>query len=322
MSKNTILMKQPNTHIFKFTIFLLATFFVCMKNGKAQTPTDAIMMDKGQICFDLSYHHESWSEYWEGTKKRENLNIGTLTRHTIAPMFDLGITDRINLMGGVAYVITHPSAGQIQGTKGFQNLNLAVKVNALETELGPGQLNVLATVGFTTPLSNYVPDYAYSIGLGCTEGSLRPIVQYKLNNGFYARLQGAYNLRGNCTLPRDYYYTTQAYFSDEVDMPDAIDYSATIGYQTSDESFRADVFYGGFNTLGGFDIRVQDMGFPSNNMDWTNIGAMVHYYPKMVKGLGVHVTGSYVLTGRNVGQTTAIGGGVSYFFSLWNKAKD
>lgn len=319
-------MKQFNTLTFiytiTYTIILLATFFGCIKKGNAQTISDAVMMDKGQICFDLSYNHESWHEYWEGTKKRENGNIGTLTRHSIMPMFNLGITDHINFIGGFAYVLTRPSAGQIAGTEGFQNLNLAVKVNAVEAELGPGTLNVLATVGFMTPLSNYTPDYTYSIGLGCTEGSLRPIVQYKLNNGFYARLQGAYNLRGNCNLPRDYYYTTQAYFSDEVDMPDAIDYSATLGYQTSNESFKAEIFYGGLNTLGGFDIRVQDMGFPSNEMDYTNIGAAIHYYPTIVKGLGVHLSGSYVLTGRNVGQSTIIGGGVNYFFSLWNKDKN
>ncbi|MBX7107311.1 MAG: hypothetical protein K1X61_01560 [Chitinophagales bacterium] len=311
-----------NTQTFMNRILLAAILFVCCQNAHAQTPTDAVMMDKGLICFDLSYSHDAWHEYWEGTKKRENGNIGTLTRHTISPMFDLGITDRINVMGGVAYVLTRPSAGQIEGTEGFQNLNLAVKVSALETALGPGRIHALATIGFSTPVSDYVPDYAYSIGLGCTEGSLRPILQYKLNNGFYARIQGAYNLRGNCTLPRDYYYTTQAYFSNEVDMPDAIDYSATIGYETHDETFKSEIFYGGFNTLDGFDIRVQDMGFPSNEMDYTNIGAIAHYYPTFVKGLGVHVSGSYVLTGRNVGQSTSIGGGVSYFFALWNKDKN
>lgn len=315
-------MLQHNNHNFFYRILLLGVLSGCFQYTQAQTPSDAVMMDKGLICFDLSYSHDAWHEYWEGTKKRENGNIGTLTRHTITPMFDLGITDRINVMGGVAYVLTRPSAGQIEGTEGFQNLSLAVKVSAFNAELGPGQLHALATIGFTTPVSNYVPDYAYSIGLGCTEGSLRPIVQYKLKKGFYARLQGAYNLRGNCTLPRDYYYTTQAYFSDEVEMPDAIDYSATIGYQTADEGFKAEIFYGGFNTLGGFDIRVQDMGFPSNEMDYTNLGAIVHYYPSFVKGLGVHLSGSYVLTGRNVGQSTTIGGGLSYFFALWNKDKN
>lgn len=180
-------MRQTGFAIFKFSIMLLAILIMPAKKNYAQTPTDAIMMNKGQLCFDLAYHHDSWKEYWEGTKKRENGNIGTLTKHSIAPMFALGITDRINFMGGLSYIMTRPSAGQIEGTEGFQNLNLAVKVDALDMELGPGRLNILATVGFSTPISDYVPDYAYSIGLGCTEGSLRPIVQYKLNNGF---LQG------------------------------------------------------------------------------------------------------------------------------------
>ena len=104
-------------------------------------------------------------------------------------------------------------------------------------------------------------------------------------------------------------------------MPNAIDYSGTLGYFAPNNSFKAEATFDGFNTLGGFDMRIQDMPFPSNQMIYTRIGGLVHYYPSFFKGFGVHVSASYVLSGRNVGQTTAIGGGVNYTFQLWNKEK-
>ena len=55
--------------------FLTATTFRVM----AQTPSDAVMMKSGEICFGLNYGNSAWSEYWEGDSLRENGNIGTLT---------------------------------------------------------------------------------------------------------------------------------------------------------------------------------------------------------------------------------------------------
>ncbi|MBK9014194.1 MAG: hypothetical protein IPM82_08910 [Saprospiraceae bacterium] len=77
--------------------------------------------------------------------------------------------------------------------------------------------------------------------------------------------------------------------------------------------------YDGMNTLGGFDIRRQDMPFPSNNMDATRASLSFQYYIPFVKEsiLSVLVSGSQVLTGRNMGQSTAFSGGLTYQFGLW-----
>ncbi|MBA2249433.1 MAG: hypothetical protein H0W12_04500, partial [Chitinophagaceae bacterium] len=70
------------------------------------------------------------------------------------------------------------------------------------------------------------------------------------------------------------------------------------------------------NTLGGFDIRRNDMPFPSNNMDWTSAGVNIKYTFKKVHGLSLIGGGNYVLDGRNVGQSTQYYGGVFYIFSF------
>jgi hypothetical protein len=289
----------------------------------AQTPADALMMEKGQICFAALYSNETWDEYWEGTLKRSNGNIGTYTRQSIMPMFALGITDRINVMAALPWVKTEASQGQMRGVSGFQDLGLWIKARAFETPAGPGLVSLHGTLGLTLPTSDYLEDYApFSLGLGCPDFSLRGILQYRLDMGLYVRGQAAYMIRGNAKIERDYYYTTHGVYSDEVDMPNALGYGATLGIWTLGNTLNVEATFDGLNTYGGFDIRRQDAGFPSNKMNFTRVGGGIHYFFPFVPGMGVIVQGSKILTGRNVGQSTVITAGLTYQFGLWGSSED
>jgi hypothetical protein len=287
---------------------------------QAQTPADALMMDKGQICFAALYTHDTWDEYWEGTLKRTNGNIGTLTRQTIMPMFALGITDRFNIIGALPWMKTEASGGQMRGVTGFQDFGLWLKATALEKSSGAGIFSIHTVIGMTLPSSDYLEDYApFSLGLGCPDFSIRATPQYLFNKGFYVRGTAAYNIRGTAKIERDYYYTTQGIYSDEVDMPNAVSYGGTLGYWLFDYTLQVEATYDGLNSLGGHDIRRQDAGFPSNKMNFTRVGAFVHYYPAFAPGFGIVAQLNQVLTGRNVGMSTAFTGGFTYQFGLWNK---
>ena len=48
-------------------------------SASAQTDMDAIMMNKKQFCQGLTYDYSSWDHYWEGTFKRDNENLGTVS---------------------------------------------------------------------------------------------------------------------------------------------------------------------------------------------------------------------------------------------------
>lgn len=305
-------------NLYKFSLLLLLFVNTGIFNIiTAQTPTDALMMDKGQICLAALYTHDTWNEYWEGTLKRDNQNVGTLTRQTVMPMLALGIIKRVNVIVALPWVRTEASGGQVAGTSGIQDFGIWLKGTALELQAGPGKFTTHVVAGFSAPASNYLPDYApFNLGLGCTEGSLRGILQYQIKS-VYLRAQAAYHLRSNCKIERDYYYTTQGYYSDEVNMPNAITYGATLGTWLFNNTLQIDATYDGLNTQGGHDIRRQDVGFPSNRMIFTRVGGALHYYVPFVKGLGVVAAGNYILTGRNVGQSTMITGGITYQFGLW-----
>ena len=287
---------------------------------QAQTPTDGIMMRKGEICFAGIYGEESWDEYWEGTLKRSNGNIGTLTRKSITGMFALGITDKINIIGVAPWISTSASQGQMRGVSGLSDFSLFIKARAFHLDAGPGKLAFMPTIGITAPVSNYLEDYApFSIGMGCLDLTLRGNLQYKLNTGFYIRGTGAYQVRGNSTIERDYYYTTHGIYSDEVDVPNAFTYTGTIGAWLLKNSLNIDVTYDGMTSFGGFDIRRQDAGFPGNKMNFTRIGGNLRYWMPFFPGLGIVGGYGQVLTGRNVGQATNYYAGLTYQFFVFNQ---
>jgi hypothetical protein len=306
-------------NVLRICTFVISTF-ILMPSLIAQLPTDALMMDKGQICLAALYSNDTWDEYWEGTLKRTNGNIGTLTRQTVLPMFTLGITDRINVTAALPWIQTKASGGQMRGSSGFQDLGLWVKATALEELLGTSVFTIHTVVGLAVPTSNYLEDYVpFSIGLGCPDLSLRGTLQYRMDMGMYVRGSAAYMIRGNAKIERDYYYTTHGVYSDEVDMPNAVTYAGTLGWWLLGNTLQVEATYDAFNTLGGFDMRRQDVGFPSNNMEFTRIGAFIHYYLPFLPGMGIIAQGNQILTGRNIGMSTAFTAGISYQFGLWNK---
>jgi hypothetical protein len=302
------------------TLYKIITITLLFHSSiRAQMPTDALMMDKGQLCIAATYTHDTWNEYWEGTLKRDNQNVGTLTRQTVMPMIALGLFKRVNVLAALPWVRTEASGGQIAGASGLQDASIWLKATALDLQMGnSGRFTAHAVAGFSTPASSYLPDYApLNLGFGCSEGSLRGILQYQLDDGPYVRGMASYHWRGYSQIERNYYYTDRGYYSDKVNMPNAVMYGATLGSWLFNKSLQIEATYDGLNTLSGHDIRRQDVGFPSNRMVFTRVGGFIHYFTPFVKGLGVIASGNYILTGRNVGQSTQLTGGLTYQFGVW-----
>lgn len=296
---------------------LLITFSVV---GKllAQTPSDHLMMSKYELCIAASYDQGKWDEYWEGTYLRTNDNIGTFTRSTLMPMIAAGITDKLNILIATPYVKTESTGGQLAGVQGFQDLSIALKYLLLKKELGIGNLSVLATAAYATPMSNYLSDYLpYSLGLGTNEITLRGIVHYELKQGIYIRGAGAYLWRGQTEVERDYYYNNGSYYTTWMDVPNAVNYNATLGGWLFDHSLQLEAGYMSLKCVTGDDIRAYNMPQPTNKMEVEQVSFFAHYYfKKVVKGLGVLGYYSQVIDGRNMGKSTTLGGGVTYQFKV------
>lgn len=289
---------------------------------QAQTPTDMEFVPKGNICTGLSYYHNSWSKYWEGDTLRINGNVGTVSTQTLGAGFTLGILDRLNVNVMLPYVITNVSQGTLNGQNGFQDIYLNVKAKYAELKLGPGNLKIGGNLGFSTPVSHYLIDFApLNIGSGTTNISYRQLLSYKLNKGFYFDLRGNYTHRSNVpNIHRDFYYDQgHAYYSNEVNVPDVFDWAGAIGF--SNEKLLAEINYQSYTCFGGSDIRTWDAPFPTNKMNGSVIAGRFDYYFSKPKGLNTSINAGYTLTGRNVGKSTYIGLAVNYIFPLWGAKK-
>ncbi|MBK5279648.1 MAG: transporter [Bacteroidia bacterium] len=303
----------------KFT-FLLATLLFVTEWLQAQTPLDAIMMKQRESCFALVYDEGKFDQYWEGKNLRTNATIATVNRQTVLPLMAIGVHNKVNLIVAVPYVKSFSSelnGGKFAGAKGFQDLNLALKGEIVNKQVGKGKLAALATIGYSTPITNYLSDYRpYSIGFGANEVSLRGIVQYKLAMGIYVRGAMAYLWRGQTQIERDYYYNNGSYYTTWMDVPNAWSYNGVVGIRTLKNSLLLEANISGLNSTSGDDIRKYNAAQPTNKVDSEQLGFQAQYYFNKVKGLGLLTYYYQVINGRNVGKVSGFGIGGTYVFKI------
>ena len=300
----------------KCFLFLLG-LSMSLTQVSAQTDMDALMMSKNNFCVGPMYTYSSWKEYWEGTFKRDNANLGTVSSQMFSVMGNYGISDKLNVLFGLPYVKTKASQGTLHGQEGFQDLSLWVKWMPIEKKVGKGVLSVYGLGGVSFPVSNYVADMLpLSIGLGSTNVTFRGMVDYQLKD-FFATGSASYVLRSNVDIDRTSYYTDELILSNEIEMPDAAQFNLRIGYRTN--RMIAEAVVNNWTTLGGFDITKNNMPFPSNKMNATTVGVNLKYNIYAVDGLSLTGGGNYVVAGRNVGQATTVNAGIFYILNFTNK---
>jgi hypothetical protein len=196
---------------------------------------------------------------------------------------------------------------------GTQDLMLAAKYQILATPLTErGTLRAMIVGAAGIPASNYTPDFQpLSIGLASKQLSGRFSLNFQAHEGWFLNGSAAYTWRANVKLDRPAYYTNgQLYLTNEVAMPDVVDYGISAGFQQG--RLCIPVSFSQHRTLGGSDIRRQDMPFVSNRMDFAKIDGMVMYTLPAPRDMGIRFGTSRIVSGRNVGQTTAVTGGVFY----------
>jgi hypothetical protein len=309
---------RPSPAAFR-RVLVLSMLAAASTPLEAQTVDDGIMMSAGSLCAGFSYGHDEWSEYWEGTLKRDNQNVGTLTTQSVAFMANYGISDRFNVIAALPYVKTKASGGTLSPQKGVQDLTLAVKGRVFDAGLGSGTLRTMAVASLGAPVGDYVADlFPLSLGTQSTRGAGRLTLHYRLPAGLFADATGAYTWRGNVTLDRPAYFTNgQQFLTDQVDMPNVFDYSLRTGFMRG--NWIVPVSFTQQSTRGGGDIRRQDMPFVSNRMNFSKLDGMVMYTFKSPVTLSLHVQASRVLSGRNVGQSTTLSAGISYLVAFSDK---
>lgn len=311
-------MQKIKTGFWRIACLLTITT-LSYTSSKAQTEIDGIMMAKNNYCSGIMYNYSSWDQYWEGTLKRNNLNLGTVSTSMIAYMGNYGVSDKLNVLFGLPYIKTKATAGTLSGMSGLQDLSLWVKWMPYEKEFGKSTLSFYTIGGVSLPVSDYTPDFLpMSIGLRSKTISLRGMVDYQYGSWF-TTASATYVIRDKVTLDRESYYTTELHNTNEVAMPDASSINVRAGYRTG--RMIAEAVWNKWTTLGGFDITRNNMPFVSNRMNASMLGINLKYNLKGVDGLSLIANGNITLSGRNMGQASTIGGGAFYIIDFSPKKK-
>ena len=300
-------------------IIILLSLTFAFYSSFAQTDIDAIMMNKKQFCAGLMYGSSSWKNYWEGTNKRDNANLGTVSTKEFMIQGNYGIRNNLNLLFSLPYIKTKATAGSLHSMKGLQDLSLFLKYMPIKKEIGPGTFSVYTIGGLSFPTTDYVADYLpLSIGMRSTNLSFRGMLDYQISNWF-ATISGTYVHRSNVKIDRTSYYTTEMHYTNEVRMPNATSFNIRTGFRSN--KLIAEAVFNKWITQGGFDISKNNMPFLSNTMNNTAVGFNGKYTVKKDGNLALTGGINYTVSGRNVGQATRFNFGAFYVIDFNKKQK-
>jgi hypothetical protein len=252
-----------------------------------------------------------WDHYWEGTLYRDNKNIGTFTSQMAIAMANYGISDKFNIIASAPYIKNQTSAGTLRGQQGIQDGSLTAKWEFFGKGYKHAYVSLLALGSVSAPLTNYVADYLpLAIGMHSRTASGKLMVDIQRNRWF-ATASTQYTQRGNVTIDREAYYTTEMIYSHLVAMPSVLSSNVRFGYRKNAELI-IEAVYDRMNTLGGFDIRRNDMPFLSNNMEASRIGLNWKLPVPKMNGLSWLGNATTTIMGRNMGQSRMVMTGLVY----------
>jgi len=308
----------PPLRAYRFLIRIAALSISCSLFSHAQTIDDGFSVPAKTLYSSSLYTHDSWDHYWEGSLRRTNGNLGTVTTQNTTLFANYGITDRLSVMGTIPYIWTRASQGVLNGMQGWQDVTLAAKYRLITKHLGRAGTVTGYGVGFWgIPTNNYVTDLQpLSIGVGARRAGGRGTLHYQSAQGWFLDGSAAYTWRGQVHLDRPYYFTNDTFYNTNVvDMPNVVDYSLGPGFCRGSRMAQF-VWSKRITQGGGGDIRRQDLPFLSNRFISSRVGGVVTYPIPRARGLAFRLEYSRVIDGRNVGLASTVSTGLTQTISF------
>jgi hypothetical protein len=158
----------------------------------------------------------------------------------------------------------------------------------------------------------------FSLGFGANELGIRAIGKYELDKGPYFRASYSYLHRGVTEAERDFYYTNQAYYTAKMDVPNAFLGQVTIGSWMFKKKLRVEASLTTIKSTSGDDIREYSMPQPTNKVDFDRVeGFAQYYFNSNGRGFGLIASYQKAISGRNMGQFSGYGLGITYQFKAF-----
>ncbi|MBF9221423.1 hypothetical protein [Hymenobacter ruricola] len=281
--------------------------------ARAQGLVSGFMAGRHHGSVVVSGTTESYTSAYLAPEKIQGVPIFQEVRVNSVNLYGTyGLTDKVDFVLSVPYI---QSKGKAPGTvindldalystqgytnvrQGFQDITALFKFKAYSRELGSSILDLLGTVSFSTPLSNYQSNtgYGYIIAIGnrATKYTATGLAHLKTASGVFATAQVGYSLRTEL-------------------VPHALIGEAKIGYAGPKTYLEGSASFQ--ESHGGTDISEAGFNgfFPSTRVNFLRLG--VSGYRPIANGFGLTLGASTYVAGRNLGKSTGFSAGVTYNF--------
>ncbi|MAN60150.1 MAG: hypothetical protein CMC08_09980 [Flavobacteriaceae bacterium] len=258
--------------------FCLIILFFATVTGFGQGRVDGFFLDTGSATIAVGSGLEKTDTYFIGSEESELSRNLFYTNVFVA----YGIAANVQASVSLPYIDTG-------GNENFQDISFFLKYKLLAKQTGHGIFSLATAVGVSTPASNYDLGGLFDIGQQATAFQGLLMLHYQIPNGWFGTLQSGYSIKSNPT-------------------PNGVPIVAKVGRARNKWYF--DVYYEYQNSFGGIDYRgtPAPQDFREIGVDYHKVGNTGYY--SVNSTVGVYLSFSYLLSGRNVFAGPGFGGGI------------
>ncbi len=285
---------------------IVALLLLSGLTSQAQSLSNGFMSGRKHGSVSLSTTQEWYKQVYLVPEKVDRVPIfERIQIQSVNVYANYGLTDKIEAVVSLPYVRSEGHAndqvtadlGYTNVRQGLQDVTGLLKFKAYSTVIGSSILNLMGAVSLSTPLSNYKTgqglEYIIAIGNHSTKATTAGIVHLQTASGVFLTGQAGYSLRSG-------------------PVPNAFLAETKVGYAGPS------VYVDGWATLqksaSGTDILQPgfDGTFPATKVNFIRVG--VSGFRPLAQGFGLVVGASTYVSGRNVGKSTGLTGGLAYNF--------
>lgn len=227
------------------------------------------MPQQGQWDIATTYSQEHYDDFFDSSG---NVELRPITQQSMNFFLEHGFDPKTSL------VITAPYISHNEQNKGLQDASLWLKYRNERNQKDHGYLNFITAFGLSLPLSQYPTDNPAAIGNRASTIHARLLWQYDANYGWFVQIQSGLDFQ----------------FSPEAVAAIPLLIKGGIGMKR----LYADFWFEHFQSLNSTPIDgTQIVGTSST---WNKIGGTI--YLPIKPWIGAFVGGSYILSGKNIGQ--------------------
>ncbi len=296
-------------HNFTRSLIGITTLLCFFCNVSAQIPVNGFYPEKNTITVAPSYSYKSYDQFYRGSSLSDGnpAGLGEISSSIVAFYGQYAISNWLSSTITLPYIQVESEDGaldpvqQVAKVDGIQDLGVFMKARILEKQFqNNSRITLGGATGVTLPVGDYEGAGVLSLGNQATTINGSAIVQYSLPFNIFSEVQLGYSQRS----------------SDDFDIPNAMMYSAKIGFHNELLYVHAKLDIQ--DSMSGLDIGTAEFGeaggaaiLPETEVDFTNL-SFDFYVPVYQQTLGVSASYGATISGRNHSKESGLAFGLVY----------